>query len=144
MIQTGAIFRFPADRADKPLISHVIRDCEVEVNILQARITPEQDGHMFAIFSGSRSAVDSAFDYLKKNRVRVILPARNLVWDEDACVHCGACAGQCPSGAFHVEDETRKVVFEHDKCIACELCIPACSYGAVESIADHLKRTGEL
>jgi len=89
MIQTGAIFRFPADRAERPLI-------------------------------------------------------RNLVWDEDACVHCGACAGQCPSGAFHVEEETRKVVFEHDKCIACELCIPACSYGAVQSVSDHLKRTGEL
>ena len=144
MIQTSAIFRFPKVQVERPLISHVIRECDVEVNILQARITPEEDGHMFAIFRGSRKAVDNAFRYLKKNQVHVILPAKNLVWDEEVCVNCGACVGQCPSSAFQVDPDSRNVVFNHDRCIACELCIPACSYKAVESISDHLKRTGEL
>ena len=76
--------------------------------------------------------------------MRVILPARNLVWDEEACVHCGACIGQCTSSAFSIEDDRRTVSFDAERCIACELCIPACSYGAVESIGAHLRRSGEL
>jgi L-aspartate semialdehyde sulfurtransferase ferredoxin len=63
--------------------------------------------------------------------------------DEERCVHCGACVGQCASAAFTVDRSTRKVVFDPGRCIACELCIPACAYGAVESVNDHLRRTGE-
>ena len=144
MVQLSAILNFPKSKIDRPVISNVIRKMEVEVNILQAHITPEEDGHMFAIFSGSKGAVDGAFEYLKKNEVRVILPTRNLVWDEEKCVHCTACVGQCPSAAFTVEPETLRVVYNANRCIACKLCIPSCCFGACESVSDHFKRTGEL
>jgi L-aspartate semialdehyde sulfurtransferase ferredoxin len=80
---------------------------------------------------------------MNKN-VHVILPLRNLVWDEASCVGCGACVGQCPSAAFTVKDKTQDVVFTGERCIACKLCIPACSYGAVELVSHHLRRTGEI
>ena len=144
MAQVSAILNFPKAKIDSPVISTVIRKMEVEVNILQAHITPEEDGHMFAIFSGEKKSVDDAFEYLKKNNVRVILPTRNLVWDEAKCVHCTACVGQCPSAAFTVDPDTKQVVYKADRCIACKLCIPACSYGATESVSDHFRRTGEL
>lgn len=144
MIHENAFLRFPKGLVNEPVISRVIRDFDVEVNILQASITPEEDGHMFAIFGGERGAVNSALDFLREREVRVVLPARNLVWDEELCVHCGACVGQCPSSAFSLHEQTLEVVFDAGRCIACELCIPACSYGAVEPISDHLRRTGEL
>ena len=144
MIQKSAILNFPKSLISSPVISRVIRDHDVEVNILQAHITPEEDGHMFAIFSGKKAAVDKAFEYLKQNSVRVVLPNRNLIWDEDKCVHCTACVGQCPSAAFTVDADTYKVVYEASRCIACKLCIPACSYRAMESVSDHFRRTGEL
>ncbi|MCP4602566.1 MAG: 4Fe-4S dicluster domain-containing protein [Proteobacteria bacterium] len=144
MIQQSAILNFPKALIDSPVISHVIRNYDVEVNILQAHITPEEDGHMFAIFSGEKSSVNGAFEYLKKSTIQVILPTRNLVWNEEHCVHCTACVGQCPSAAFTVDQKTFKVDYNEKRCIACKLCIPACSYNAVESASDYLRRTGEL
>jgi len=144
MIQKSAFLKFPKRLVNEPVISRVIRGFDVEVNILQASITPEEDGNMFAFFSGERGAVSGALGYLKERDVRVILPARNLLWDEDLCVHCGACVGQCPSSAFSIAEDTRAVSFDPERCIACELCVPACSYGAVEPISEQLKRSGEL
>lgn len=144
MIQKSVIMTFPRAVADKPMISQLIRKCDIEVNILQAFITPEQDGHMFAILTGEHGNVGRALEFLRDNGVRTVLPIKNLVRDDKLCVHCGACVGQCPSGAFAVEEITANVIFYPERCIACELCIPACSYGAIESIGDHLKKTGEL
>jgi ferredoxin len=144
MIRKSAFLKFPKGLVNEPVISRVIREFDVEVNILQASITPEEDGNMFAFFSGERSAVSGAFNFLKGRDVRVNLPARNLVWDEELCVHCGSCVGQCPSSAFSIGTDSREVSFDAERCIACELCVPACSYGAVEPISEQLRRAGEL
>jgi len=144
MIQKSAIFDFPKSLVNRPIISELIKDCDIEVNILQARITPREDGHMFAILRGPEADVGMALDYLAGIGVRTTLPAKNLILDEDRCVHCGACVGQCLPSAFFVDPETQRVVFDSDKCIACGLCIPACSYRAIESITEHLRKKGEL
>jgi ferredoxin len=144
MIQKSVIMHFPRTLVDKPIISHLVRNCDVEVNILQAHISPDEDGHLFAILKGGRNEIRNALAYLQENGVRAILPAKNLVWDEKKCTHCGACVGQCLPSAFAVDAATRKVVFDAQRCIACELCIPACSYGAIESINENLRRKGEL
>lgn len=144
MIQKSAFLKFPKGLVNEPVISRVIRGFDVEVNILQASITPEEDGNLFAFFSGERKAVSGALNFLKERDVRVILPARHLVWDEDLCIHCSACVGQCPSSAFSIDERSREVSFDAERCIACELCVPACSYGAVEPISDQLRRAGEL
>jgi len=143
MSQTSALLRFPKSIVDTPVISRLVHSFDVEVNIVQASVSQDEDGRMFVIFHGERGSVKDALDYLRDLGVRVTLPVRNLVWDEDLCAHCGACVGQCPSSAFTVDGDTRRVVFDGKRCIACELCIPACSYGAIESIGEHLERTGE-
>jgi len=144
MFQQTAILNFPKSLIGRPVISHVIKNYDVEVNILQATITPQEDGHMFTIFSGKKQSVLKALDYLSENEVQIIKPEKNLVRDEARCVHCTACVGQCISNAYTVDPTTYKVVYNADHCIACKLCIDACAFGAVESIGDHLKRTGGL
>lgn len=144
MIQKSVILNFPKSQVDKPVISSLIRSYDVEVNIIQAHVTPEEAGRMFTIFKGERAHVNKALDFLEENGVQAILPVKNLMWDEQMCVHCGACTGQCLSSALSLDTRTMEVVYDGEKCIACELCIPACSYGAVESISDHLEKIGEL
>ncbi len=144
MSEKSAILNFPKSQIDKPVISYVVKNFGIEINILQASITPEEDGRMFVIFRGKNQSINDALSYLEESRVQVILPTQNLVWNESRCVACSACVGQCISNAFTVDPKTFKVVYNSERCIACELCIPACSYKAVESVSDHLKRTGEL
>jgi len=144
MSQKFAILSFPKSMIEKPVISRVIRDCDVEVNILQAKITPEEDGRMFVIFKGVQGAVDQSLSYLRDNGVLVILPSQNLIWDESRCVSCSSCVGQCISNAFSVDPETHRVTYDSERCIACELCIPACFYKAIESVGDHFKKNGAV
>ena len=138
MKRTSAILKFPRTLVDEPVMARVMREHDVEVNILQASITPEEAGRMFVFFSGAPGAVRGAIGALEERAVRVVLPARNIVRDEELCVHCGACVGQCPSGAFEVDRASGRVSLVGERCIACELCLPACSYGALESLDDRL------
>lgn len=144
MSQKSAILNFPESLMDRPVISWVIRNYNVEVNIIQAHITPEEDGYMFAIFSGKRQAIEQAFDYLRESSIKVVLPARNVVWNESRCVHCTACVGQCSSLAFTINQKSKMVEHIVDRCIACKLCIPACCYGALEAVGDEKRKTGKL
>jgi ferredoxin len=143
-MQQSIIMHFQRSLVDRPIISHMIQTFGLEVNILQAYITPDEGGHMFSILQGEEEAVSQALAYLDGLKVKTILPTRNLVMDEDKCVHCGACVGACGTGALSVDPDTARIVYENRKCIACELCIPACAYGAIESISDHLRKKGEL
>ena len=144
MIEKNAILTFPKHLIDQPFVSKLIKERDIEINILQAYITPQEDGQLFAIFKGDETAVEGALDYLRNQNVRVVLPVQNLVWDQKKCVHCGGCTGQCTTGALTIDPQTFEVHYDSSHCIACKLCIPACSYGAIESISDYLRRTGEL
>ena len=99
---------------------------------------------MFVIFRGEAASVEDALDYLRSKKVHVVLPQRNVVWEEESCIHCSACVGQCNTGALTMNPESFEVVYDGSRCIACKLCIPACSYGALESVSDHLRKRGEL
>ncbi len=46
----------------------------------------------------------------------------------DACIACGACAGNCPVGAITMGDG--KFEIDPEKCIACGLCASVCPVSA--------------
>jgi ferredoxin len=51
--------------------------------------------------------------------------------DDDLCVDCGACAGQCAPGALAPEPGTFEIRFRAELCAGCDLCLDACGYGAL-------------
>ena len=142
MSQQSAILNFPKSLIGRPVLSHVIRSYDVEVNILRASITPEEDGRAFVIFNGDDPLIEEALDYLKTSGVNVILPTQKIIRDEEKCTDCTACVGQCMSKALTVDPGTYRISYHLENCIACKLCIPACSYDALESIDDHLVTVG--
>ena len=47
----------------------------------------------------------------------------------DQCVNCGACEGDCPTGAISEQNDAR--VIDADKCISCGSCADSCPAEAI-------------
>jgi len=127
------IMRFTGDSAGQPVVSRTLRMFDIEVNITRAYISPEEEGHMTAVFSGEEGSVDLALEFLRSEGVQVTVAERRLARDEDLCTDCTACTGQCPTGALTVDREDMSLLFRNEECISCGICIPACPYGALST-----------
>ncbi len=126
MASQRTVLRFPQRLIDEPIISRLVRQYDLEFNILRANITPESEGLMVLELSGDARKLKDGLEYIQSLGVRAQRLAQNVSRDEAVCTHCGACVTICPVQALFVEAETRKVLFDADKCIACELCVPVC------------------
>lgn len=142
MIIKSVMLKFPRECVGKPVISNLVREHGIEVNILRARIHPTEKGRMLAQLKGSDDRITASLEYLLSSGVDVYLPENSFIWQEKKCVHCGACAGICPSGAFTINTDTFEVEFDISKCILCELCIEVCYYSAIQSVEDYIETSG--
>ena len=126
------VLNYPPRLVDQPIISKLVKDFDLEVNISRARITPREEGKLVLEVTGKRSGLEAGFKYLSEIGVKVEPLAQDVKWHEDRCIHCTACISTCPTHALDVDRKSMEVSFKRDKCIACELCIPACPYQAME------------
>ncbi len=65
---------FVGEDAEKPLITNLIRDFKVEVNILQGKISQTQNGSYGTLFihiDGVENEVTSAIEFIRQHRVEV-------------------------------------------------------------------------
>jgi ferredoxin len=132
MQKKRVVLNYPPHLVDEPVISRLVKDFDLMVNITRARITPKEEGRMVLEITGKRSDLESGFKYLNEMGVRVQPLAHDVKWHEDRCTHCTACISVCPTKALDVNRSGMEVSFHRDKCIACELCIPVCPYQAME------------
>ena len=54
-----------------------------------------------------------------------------VLFYQDRCIGCGACARSCPEGAIHMEDKKRAVT-DSSRCKACGSCLDDCLHNARE------------
>ena len=120
------VLHFPHKLIDKPIAYHLVKDCNLVFNILQARITPNEKGLMILELSGQDKDYAKGIKFLQEQGIRIETLSKDVKRDDKRCTHCGACIAVCPTGALYVNRETMEVIFDIDKCIACELCVPAC------------------
>ncbi len=126
MVSQRIVLTFPRTLLDKPLVYKLVKDYNLTFNILQARITPEEEGVLIIELSGDKKDYDKGILYLTDLGVTVQPLSKDVVRDEKRCTHCGACVVVCPTGALYLDKESRKVLFDSKKCIACELCVKTC------------------
>src|SRR4030066_345586 len=108
------VLRFPKRMVDRPIIYRLVKDYDLEFNILKASITPEQEGLMVLELKGNQTEYDKGIEFLLKAGVKIQSLSQDVTRNEERCTHCGACITVCPAGAFEIKKSTRKVLF-HDK-----------------------------
>jgi ferredoxin len=126
------VLRFPKRLVERPIIYRLVKDYDLEFNILRASITPEQEGVMVIELKGDQKEYDKGIEFLIKGGVKIQSLSQDVTRNDERCTHCGACITVCPTGAFRIDPKTRMVIFDNKKCIACGLCIPACPPHAME------------
>ena len=132
IVSKRIVLHFPSRLIDQPIVYRLIRDFDLEFNILKASVIPDEEGLMVLELCGEQESYDKGIDYLNKTGVRIQSLSQNVLRNDERCTHCGACITICPTGAFQLDPVTREVAFLDDRCIACALCIKACPPRAME------------
>ncbi|MFC1599263.1 NIL domain-containing protein [Candidatus Omnitrophota bacterium] len=131
MVSRKIVLHFPRKLVDEPLVYKLVKDYDLEFNMLKAYVTPKEEGLLVLELKGKDENYKKGIDYLAKAGVKIQPLSQDVVRNEQKCTHCSVCVPICPTEALVVDVSTRKVIFSNDKCIACELCVTACPYGAM-------------
>jgi L-aspartate semialdehyde sulfurtransferase ferredoxin len=132
IISKKVVLHFPKRMVDKPILYHLIKDYDLQFNILKASINPEAEGLMVVELNGEPRRFDDGIQFLIDSGVRIQSLSQDVTRNEERCTSCGACVTVCPVGAFKVEPRTLIVRFDDSKCVACGACLKACPPRAME------------
>ena len=120
------VLNFPAETVNEPITYTLIRDYDIQVNILNADITHGKEGKLLVEMSGHEQNLEEAILYLENKHVDISPVVKTILFNDSGCIHCGACSSVCFPGALSMDPGDRKLVFLPEQCVACELCIKAC------------------
>jgi len=132
MISKRIVLRFPHRLVDQPIVYKLVKDYNLEFNILKAYVTPQEEGLMVLELSGKEDDFKRGTEYLISCGVKIQPLSQDIIRNEAKCTDCEVCVPICPTGALVIDPLTRKVHFYDNKCIACELCIKVCPTRAME------------
>ena len=123
---------FPPDKTDKPIVYYLVKDYDIIFNILQAEIEPSKRGRLTIELEGTEENLQKGLEFIESQGVKYRIFNKNIIWNEDNCVHCGACTAVCPSQALSLNREDWSLNFDQSKCLVCEECIKACPMKAID------------
>jgi ferredoxin len=126
------VLHFPRRLVDQPIVCRLVKEYNLDFNILKASITPDDEGLMVLELRGKQADFDKGIGYLSKTGLKIQPLSQNVIRNEERCTHCGACVAICPAAAFEVDPITRLVNFSDEKCLVCGICLTACPPRAME------------
>ena len=126
MVSKRIVLTFPHELLDQPIVYKLVKEFDLVFNILQAKITPKEEGLMVLELKGKKENYAEGIKYLTGLGVKIQPLSQDVTRDDAKCTHCRACISVCPTEALHIDKKSMKVIFDSDKCIACELCVRAC------------------
>ncbi|MFH1339513.1 MAG: NIL domain-containing protein [Candidatus Omnitrophota bacterium] len=132
MISKRIVLHFPRRLVDQPIVYKLVKEYNLEFNILKAYVTPREEGLMVLELSGEKADYNRGIKYLTSCGVKIQSLSQDVIRNEVKCTDCGVCVPICPTGALVIDPHTRKVLFYDNKCIACELCVKVCPTRAME------------
>jgi L-aspartate semialdehyde sulfurtransferase ferredoxin len=124
---------FPKRVVQMPITYRLAKDFNVAANIIRAQVAPNQIGKLVVELLGDIDELESALEWMRSQDIQVSLASKEIVINEDTCVHCGLCTGVCPTEALSLDPQTFKLTFTRSRCIVCEQCIPTCPVQAIST-----------
>ncbi len=126
------VLKFPKKLVNQPITYKLVKNYNLKLNILQAKVTPEEEGSMVIGIEGPDKKIKEGIKYLKETGVKIQPLIQDVELDKDKCTHCTYCVTLCPTQAFIVDRKTMEVSLDKDKCIACGICVDVCPYNAIK------------
>lgn len=127
MAKKKIVLTFPPELTESPLTYHLVKDFDLAINILKAKITPGEEGKLvLELSNGAIEKIEAGIDYLKKQGVLVEPLSKEIILDEAKCVHCGSCTAVCHPKALSITAPDWQLKFDKELCIVCESCVKAC------------------
>ncbi len=123
------LLKYSTEKADKPIISSIIRETDTPINILHADLTPE-GGEIFISIDGPEEKVNKVVDLFKERGVYTEKITEGIELDEESCLDCGACISLCPTEALKLSEDD-SLLLDKEECIYCQACVPACPVDAL-------------
>jgi Fe-S-cluster-containing hydrogenase component 2 len=125
------LLRFSEKIVEQPVISQIILDLKVPVNIITAQVNSKGGEVLAEVPAENLDEVVAAF---RKKGVTVSLP-KLIEVDTEKCISCGSCVTLCPVEAITFDADS-SVVFNKEKCVGstCSACVDACPARAIKSV----------
>jgi ferredoxin len=126
------ILTFPPESVDEPIISNLVKKYDINITILNARISAGEEGHMLLGMDGSDANLEDSLNYLKSLKIKCSTVQKELFYDQIRCINCGSCTAVCFSKALHLDRSAWTLNFDPEKCTVCGLCTKACPLGLLK------------
>ncbi|MGE5528502.1 MAG: NIL domain-containing protein [Patescibacteria group bacterium] len=127
MVKKRVVLTFPPELSEQPVTYHLVKDYDLSLNILKAKIVPGEEGKLvLELANGDEERILTGIEYLRSQGIAVEPVSKEISLNEEECIHCGACTAVCQPGALALNPATAELRFDREKCLVCELCVPAC------------------
>jgi len=132
MVSKKIVLYFSPKISNQPIVYRLVRDYNLELNILRASIDYKKEGMLILELTGEEKNYNEGIKYLENIGIKMQSLSQYIIRNEKECIDCGVCIPICPADALEIASITRKVNFNNEKCIACKMCIKACPQRAME------------
>jgi MinD superfamily P-loop ATPase len=128
---TRILLKFSEKIVEQPIISKVILELRMPINIITANINSKGGEVLLEVPEEELNTVIKAF---RKKGVTVTLP-KLIEVECEKCINCGSCITLCPVEAITMTEDS-SIVFDREKCLGstCSACVDACPARAIKSV----------
>ncbi len=133
------LLRFPKEISDQPIIYQLVKQYEIEFNILKADILPQREGFLILELKGKQDNIKESLTYIRSLGIQAERLSGKIRRDDEKCFQCGACTGVCPVSALSIKRPEMSVLFDPELCTGCGQCVTVCPVRAMEVSLEQLQ-----